>query len=162
MVITRKIKNTILWINLLLLRNLFSKVLFSIDKHSKIYKYMTQCRERRTLIVSDILHGVLVLVHPNLHLPCWELFDEHVRNRNDYCAIFLCGQKYFLEDSIIVPSWNVIIKQLIHFDVMYFWLLVLFRKSRSLHNFAIQFPAKLIIMRNFYTYTNKMNTSYQT
>ena len=87
---------------LLLLHNLFCikrscsvyrQVLKNIQVHGAIERV-----ERRTLIVSDVLHGVLVLVHPNLHLPCWELFDEHVRNRNEcirtFCAIFLCGQKY--------------------------------------------------------------------
>ena len=66
----------------------YKKVLCSVYRQvlKNIHKFnavsIESC-ERRTLIVSDILHGVLVLVHPNLHLPCWELFDEHVRNRNE-------------------------------------------------------------------------------
>ena len=73
-------------------RSLCIKVLLGIYRQAlkTVHKSMTQyyyIEERRTLIVSDILHGVLVLVHPNLHLPCWELFDEHVRNRND-CILY--------------------------------------------------------------------------
>ena len=53
-------------------RSLCIKVLLGIYRQAlkTVHKSMTQyyyIEERRTLIVSDVLHGVLVLVHPNLH-----------------------------------------------------------------------------------------------
>ena len=145
---------------LLLLHNLFCikrscsvyrQVLKNIQVHGAIERV-----ERRTLIVSDVLHGVLVLVHPNLHLPCWELFDEHVRNRNECIYVHFVQSSFAdkntsLEDGIIIPpSWNVTIKQLIHLDVIYIFSLVLslFRKSRTLQNFAMQFPVQILFMRH--------------